>query len=26
MGVVFRELGSYSTRLIEHLLTGQSRG
>lgn len=25
MGVVFRELGSYSSRLIEHLLTGQSR-
>jgi hypothetical protein len=26
MGVVFRELGSYSSRLIEHLLTGQTRG
>jgi hypothetical protein len=26
MGVVFRELGSYSSRLIEHLLTGQIRG
>jgi hypothetical protein len=26
MGVVFRELGSYSSRLIERLLTGQTRG
>ena len=26
MGVVFRELGSYSSRLIERLLTGQIRG
>ncbi len=26
MGVVFRELGSYSSRLIERLLTGQFRG
>ncbi|MDQ2646298.1 MAG: PilZ domain-containing protein [Myxococcota bacterium] len=26
MGVVFRELGSYSSRLIERLLTGQVRG
>jgi len=25
MGVVFRELGSYSSRLIERLLTGQTR-
>jgi hypothetical protein len=26
MGVVFRELGSYSTRLIERLLTGKQSG
>jgi hypothetical protein len=26
MGVVFRELGNYSSRLIERLLTGQTRG
>ncbi len=26
MGVVFRELGNYSSRLIERLLTGQIRG
>jgi hypothetical protein len=26
MGVVFRELESYSQRLIERLLTGQTRG
>jgi hypothetical protein len=25
MGVVFRELGNYSSRLIERLLTGQTR-